>query len=111
MNFKKILGSFIVGIGVLFILPLFVFADEGHDDVVPHSDVVEVQAISAEPEEFLTNTEEEHGIGDGHTDHTHAEVSFVVWWQSKIWWVMFLVSLFLMTILSFGVYKFLEDKK
>lgn len=140
---ENIIFIIVVGISILFI-PFFVLADEGHDETVPHTNILEVRVSSLEPEVFEMNTEEEieheegdeHDdsahvedvnvesaaqtskieekegfVGDGHTEHTHSEVSFVVWWQSKMWWVMFLVSLFLMTILSFGVYKFLEVKK
>jgi len=64
-----------------------------------------------EPAVLGEHTEAENFVGDGHTDHTHVPVSSVPWWQDKIWWIFFLSSLFLMSILSFGVYKYLEDKK
>lgn len=123
-------SGIVIGISIMLI-PFFVLADEGHDEVVPHGDSTEVQGVSAESEVFEVGVEEakaakgsspdtseevsreediEHGIGDGHTDHTHIVLP-TIWWQSTMWWVLFLISLFLMAILSYGVYKYLENKK
>ena len=106
------LSIVIIGISILLI-PFFVLADDGHDETVPHSDVAEVQVISAEPEVFeVVGVEEEieHEVGDGHTDHTHVVLP-TIWWKSTTWWALFIISLLLMTILSFGVYKYLENKE
>lgn len=97
----KTVGS--IAIGMSFILmPLFVFANGEDADIVPHDDAVE---------EVIQIEENEGFVGDGHTDHTHiTPVSTIPWWQSTMWWSLFLISLLLMAVLSFGVYKYLEDK-
>lgn len=111
MNTIKInrveLFIFIVAIAMV---PFFVLADEGHDTAEPHIDEVEVQTTLVEPEQFEAETEEDHEVGDGHDDHTHVVLP-TIWWKSTSWWVLFISSLFLMTILSFCVYKYLEDKQ
>ena len=98
----KTFGSIVIGMS-LVLMPLFVFAHHEEDaDIVPHDDAAEVQVIQTE--------ENEGFFGDGHTDHGHVTpASTIPWWQSTMWWSLFLISLLLMTILSFGVYKYLEE--
>lgn len=99
---KKTVTGFVLGAGILllilFSVPALVFADEQD---VPHDDNVMSEQVL---------TEGEHFIGDGHIDHTHAIVSTTLWWKSTVWWGLFLVSLLLISLLSFGVYKYLQDK-
>jgi len=117
------------------LVPFFVFAHAEDADIVPHDDTTEVSEeskILTEEEEVvdigeqrIDQTEIEvrgitpedarqivpiSGIGDGHTDHTHEVVSTVLWWQNKVWWGLFITSLILTTLLSYGVFKYLEDK-
>ena len=86
----------------MLLVPFFVFANGEDVGTVPHDDAAEVEGIQIE--------ENEGFVGDGHTDHGHiTPVSSIPWWQSTMWWSLFLISLFLMAILSFGVYKYLEE--
>ena len=100
---KKTFFGFIVSVSVallvLFFIPFFVFAN-GDAEIEPHEEVVVEQIMD----------EEEHFVEDGHTDHTHATVTTELWWQSPVWWGLFLTSLLLILLLSFGVYKYLQDK-
>jgi len=99
----KLFNSIIIGASIILLVPLFVFANGEDVDVVPHDGVAE---------EVIQIEENEGFFGDGHIDHAHVTpVSTIPWWQSTMWWSLFLISLFLMTILSFGVYKYLEVKK
>lgn len=46
---------------------------------------------------------------DGHTDHTHAPgASSILEPGSGAWWGVMFVSLLLMSLLSFGVWKYLQ---
>lgn len=91
-------------------VPLFMLADEGHVEEVPHGDTVQVQTTSSVTfEQFGEGEEDIHSIGDGHTDHSHVVLP-TVWWKNTMWWTLFLISLFMMTVFSYGVYKYLEDK-
>lgn len=94
------IGFIAVAASIVLLIPFFVFADEQD---IPHDDSVVLEQV-------LIEEEEEHFIGDEHIDHTHAIVSTVIWWQSPVWWGLFLTSLVLILLLSFGVYKFLQDK-
>jgi len=58
---------------------------------------------------YVQVAETEHFVGDGHTDHTHAPVSSVPWWQNPVWWLLFISSLVSMAILSFVVHRYLKD--
>lgn len=53
---------------------------------------------------------DEDFVGDGHTDHGHAApVSTIPWWQSEMWWILFISSLALMSLFSFGVFRYLKN--
>ena len=90
----------------ILIMPFFVFAngDDIHIDDISrvHEEVVEIDSIQTQ--------EDEHFVGDTHTDHAHELTIRGPWWQDKTWWQYLIISLLLMSILSFGVYKYLEDK-
>lgn len=49
-------------------------------------------------------------VGDGHTDHTHEPVVKGPWYQDGRWWGLFLTSILLMIVLSFGVYKYIREE-
>ena len=103
MILKKTFIGISLGAGIVLLsIPFFVFANGEDAEIVPHeNDVVLEQELIEE---------EEHFIGDEHIDHTHASVSTVQWWKSPVWWGLFLTSLVLILLLSYGVYKFLQDK-
>lgn len=54
--------------------------------------------------------EEDDFVGDGHIDHTHAVIIKGPWYLDQMWWFLFTLSLFLMVLLSYGVYKYLQVK-
>ena len=135
---RKDIVSISLGASIILLAPLFVFAHAEDADIVPHADVLEVSEMSemtktliqealteevliqevsempteevlAEEVQVIQVQEDEHFVGDGHTDHGHAApVSTIPWWQSQIWWISFISSLVLMSLFSFGVYKYLK---
>ena len=117
-SYIKIFNCIIIGASFIFLVPLFVFAHPEDADLVPHDDggeVAVVQVIQIEEEvsaigEVEEEDDDDHFVGDAHTDHAHEPTISGPWWQSQTWWLYLIVSLFLMSILSFLVYKYLENK-
>ena len=112
------------GIAVLLVVPFVTFAHPEDANIVPHDEideVVEVQVIQTqegideevEVSQIVNKVVEDDDdfVGDKHTDHAHEPVVSGPWWQNKTWWTYLIVSLLLMSILSFGVFKYLEDDK
>jgi len=66
--------------------------------------------VKQTPTSIIAADDEEHFVGDGHTDHAHKPVAKVPWYQSGMWWTFFLISLLLMSVFSWGVYKYIEVK-
>jgi len=90
----------VVSVLVLFfmlIIPVLVNADEGHTEAVPHSEVP-----------VLPIEDDDDFVGDRHDDHIHEITIVSPWYQNLKWWVLFIISLFMMSLLSFGVYKYLQ---
>ena len=84
---------------ITLFIPVFGYADEGHVDAVPHS---EVPVLPIESDDDF--------VGDRHTEHIHEITIVSPWYQNLKWWVLFIISLFMMSLLSFGVYKYLQVK-
>jgi len=73
-----------------------IFADEGHDEEDDHVD---------EP-----STPEDHHDEEVVDDHAH-ETEQIKPLVSLVWWLLLAVSSILITLLSFGIYKFIHVKK
>lgn len=102
--FKRIAKSISVAIivSVFALIPLLTFADV--DPEHGHEEIPAVQNASQVPIDIGNND----FIGDEHTDHTHAAFSKVVWYKDQMWWTFFLISVFLLTVLSLWVHKLIR---
>ena len=102
---KPILFEAVVVLTVLFILfaPVLGYADEGHVEEIPHNESAELP--------ILPITEDDDFVGDRHTDHAHEITIKGPWYKDVQWWIFFIISLFLMALLSFGVYRYLQVKE
>ena len=95
----------VVGVLVLlFVLavPTLVYADDGHTENVPHNETSQLPVLPIE--------EDDDFVGDRHADHTHAITAKEPWYQDGQWWIFFIISLFLIALFSFGVYRYLQVK-
>lgn len=95
---------------VVVLIPLFMLSapfvgyanGDDHAEDVPHDASPQVQVLPIEGDDDF--------VGDGHTDHTHALTIMKPWYQDAQWWTLLIISLFLMSLLSFGVYRYLQVK-
>lgn len=88
-----------VGVFVVMFVPAIGYADGDHVESVPHNEIL-----------VLPIEEEDDFVGDRHTDHVHELTIVAPWYQNGQWWTFFIISLFLMSIFSYGVYKYLQVK-
>lgn len=102
---KPLLLGVVVVMALLFVMfvPVLGYADEGHVEEIPHSESSELPIQPIE--------EDDDFVGDKHTDHAHEITIKGPWWKDGQWWVFFIVSLFLMALLSFWVYRYLQVKE
>ena len=101
---KSILLGAVVVLTLLFMLfiPTLGYAEEGHSLDVPHNESSELPIQPIE--------EDDDFVGDRHTDHAHEITIKGPWYKDVQWWIFFMVSLFLMALLSFGIFRYLQVK-
>ena len=92
---RLIFMTIITGLVVFALLPLTALADEG-------------QGHGHEETAVFAPIGEDDFIGDGHTDHIHEGSFKEVWYKNQMWWILFLISVFLLTLLSLWVRKLIE---